>query len=675
MIDRDMLYIGANYHPHDWDRTRWAHDLDLMKEASFHVVRLGHLCWDSFEPSDGTFCFEWMDEVMDLCAERDIGVFLDIPTRPAPTWLHKKYPSIDIVDSANTRQNAHTRYMEDVGDPHFQKYALRLAGKLAERYGSHKALFAFGLCNELGDGFPSYSETARLRFLIWLEEKYGTIENLNKAWSARRWSRQLSSFDEVDFPIGNGIVGAPERYLDMKRFFSDEIITYMYKLKAVVNENAPGIPVSTNHWAESPRIGFDYNSHCYDLIDFSGQGFYPGINPEDENGMIGACFFLDHRMAELEVPSWNLEFQVGSFGGYASPRKAMRMYAYLSYAYGSQAVCAWTWRSMLGGEEQYLFGLLDHDGETTFKLDEFRQIAKEADTLSKSGLLPRKKDARIAIAYSFESIIVSDHAKDYYTSGHREQMLEAYKSMYHNNLDCNVINLRNVQKKYTLVILPGLCLMDHTMAEQIITMLNQGTTVVMTAFSAKVNEHNQVFDTPLPGLLTEVFGIKVRGFDRAVTHVSEKNEGCLDKESIHIHRSDVQLVMDKRTLDVNVDYHEFLELITASPLAVYNGTSDKNTTVISCNHYGNGLAVYVGVPAKEALISTLMQTLCNDTITVSPLPHGIVSRPIGKDGVLYINTTGKEKTIPASGRSYFSGKNLDGGLILPAYEVEIVFPA
>ena len=203
-----MLYIGANYHPHDWDRTRWAHDLDLMKESSFHVVRLGHLCWDSFEPSDSTFCFEWMDEVMDLCAERGIGVFLDIPTRPAPTWLHKKYPSIDIVDHTNTRQNAHTRYMEDVGDPHFQKYACRLAGKLAERYGSHKALLAFGLCNELGDGFPSYSETARLRFLTWLKEKYGTIENLNKAWSARRWSRQLSSFDEADFPIGNGIAGA-----------------------------------------------------------------------------------------------------------------------------------------------------------------------------------------------------------------------------------------------------------------------------------------------------------------------------------------------------------------------------------------------------------------------------------------------------------------------------------
>ena len=34
----------------------------------------------------------------------------------------------------------------------------------------------------------------------------------------------------------------------------------------------------------------------------------------------------------------------------------------------------------------------------------------------------------------------------------------------------------------------------------------------MTAFSAKVNEHGQWFSTPLPGLLTDVFGMKTNAF-------------------------------------------------------------------------------------------------------------------------------------------------------------------
>ena len=60
------LYIGVNYHPHDWSPERWRIDIDMMKQAGFDTVRLGHLCWDSFEPDDGVYTFDWFDEVMDL---------------------------------------------------------------------------------------------------------------------------------------------------------------------------------------------------------------------------------------------------------------------------------------------------------------------------------------------------------------------------------------------------------------------------------------------------------------------------------------------------------------------------------------------------------------------------------------------------------------------------------
>jgi beta-galactosidase len=48
------LYVGANYHPHD-DKNpeKAASDIRLMKDAGFKVVRMGHLAWDSYEPSEG----------------------------------------------------------------------------------------------------------------------------------------------------------------------------------------------------------------------------------------------------------------------------------------------------------------------------------------------------------------------------------------------------------------------------------------------------------------------------------------------------------------------------------------------------------------------------------------------------------------------------------------------
>ena len=144
--------------------------------------------------------------------------------------------------------------MEDVGDPHFREYAYRLAAVMAQRYASHPALLAFGLCNELGSGFLSYSPTARDRFVQWLKEKYRTVENLNRAWAAHRWSRKLQSFDQVELPIGATMVGAQERFLDMRRFYSQELVDYMAGLKDVVNQFAPGYlaPPTTGRKTPTP---------------------------------------------------------------------------------------------------------------------------------------------------------------------------------------------------------------------------------------------------------------------------------------------------------------------------------------------------------------------------------------------------------------------------------------
>ena len=65
-----------------------------------------------------------------------------------------------------------------------REYAYRLAAVMAKRYASHPALQAFGMCNELGSGFISYSPTARDRFVIWLKQKYRTVEELNRAWAS-----------------------------------------------------------------------------------------------------------------------------------------------------------------------------------------------------------------------------------------------------------------------------------------------------------------------------------------------------------------------------------------------------------------------------------------------------------------------------------------------------------
>src|SRR5208283_1916424 len=110
------LYVGTNYHPHDnKNPEKIKKDIEFMKAAGLNVVRMGHLAWDSYEPAEGQFDFGWFDTVMDMMNEAGIKVILDIAIRPAPIWLHYKYPSIDITDANGIVQYPNHRYMEDIG--------------------------------------------------------------------------------------------------------------------------------------------------------------------------------------------------------------------------------------------------------------------------------------------------------------------------------------------------------------------------------------------------------------------------------------------------------------------------------------------------------------------------------------------------------------------------------
>ena len=82
--------------------------------------------------------------------------------------------------------------------------------------------------------------------------------------------------------------------------------------------------------------------------------------------------------------------------------KSIRRSAYATLMYGNQMVCGWTWQSMHGGEEQYLQGMMDWDGQTNRKYEEYKQIATEFSKIAK--YFPYKLQAEIGVAFSFDDI-------------------------------------------------------------------------------------------------------------------------------------------------------------------------------------------------------------------------------------------------------------------------------
>ena len=653
-----VLYVGANYHPHD-DKNpeKIKKDIELMKAAGLNVVRLGHLAWDSYEPSDGKFDFDWFDTVMNMMDKSGIKVILDIAIRPAPIWLHHKYPSIDITDANGDVQYPNHRYMEDIGDPMYQKYALRFADTLTKRYGKHPALLAFGIDNESGDGRISYSETARQRFISWLKNKYSNLENLNKAWATQRWSRRINQFEEIGFPVATHPTDVPERMLDFRRFVSDEINQLLFKVIEKVNTNAPNALVNTNAWYYSPMKYFDYSQIAYSgKMTREGCGFYPGLSLITNGGVMNALFGISRIQFESTNPFWCTEFTTMT----AVPN-SIRKSAYASLMYGNQMVCGWTWQSMHSGEEQYLEGMIDWDGIPNRKYDEYKKIATEFKKIEK--FFPYKPQAEVGLAFSFPSQIASS----YFPEQHDNQLQACFDLFYLRNMDARIVEISKSSLNYKLLFIPGVAVMDEATATKISDFVKNGGTVIMTSNSAIVDETGRVFASTHPGRLNDVFGIRVGSYEEteALNEISRKS----------YKGKKLEFNYKGKAIDTESSRFDIIESKGAEIIGSLTSL-DKDYPIMTSNKYGKGRAIYVGLPANGDVLNPLLDELISElSIKKGPdVPSGVMARQIDKSHFLYLNVSGESKEIQMKGnsRSILFDKDYNGNFTIAPYEPELI---
>jgi beta-galactosidase len=645
------LFVGTCYQPIDRSPEQIRQDIAIMKKAGFNLVRMGDLSWDSFEPQEGNFTFDWFDKVLDQMHAAGIRVILDVPGEPAPIWLHKHYPGVDIINQDGARIHPASRYWDNISDPDYRRLAKRLAEQMLKRYAHHPAVIAVGYDNEIGNGRMSYSAADRQRFVAWLQKKYGSIDALNRAWATQRWSRRINNWDEVDLPYGNG-PGPNERNLDLRRYWSDDTIGALKDLEAVRRQFAPNLPAVSNFWPNAWTKGFDYMRSWDEVSTYGAQGFYPG-DP------LGAAFELMMNRAGHDTPVWLNEFTAGGGGYYGTPGRS-RMWAYFTLINYAQTVLAWTFNSHIGGEEQSLFGLVDHDGRPSWKVDEFGRIASEFRKLQTLGF-PRYRLPQVAIAYSYQTSWLTspppgpNTMQEYFKVGYGDQAKTAFEPFYEDNIDVAVLDIgHDPIDRYKLVILPSAYMMDRETADAVRRYVANGGTVVMTGYSAKVDETGKWFETPLPGRLTDVFGVRTNEFYRSDAPLKFMFAG------------------EERTGSDN--YYEVLEPSTAKILATFANTP-KKSPAITINRYGKGRAIYLAAAAQPAFLDPLIRSLYGGLgIERGPVtPAGVVARVV-EGRTLYVNTRDVPVTVSFAGSrtDVLSGERHAASLDLPGYGVALL---
>jgi beta-galactosidase len=180
-----------------------------------------------------------------------------------------------------------------------------------------------------------------------------------------------------------------------------------------------------------------------------------------------------------------------------------------------------------------------------------------------------------------------------------------------------------------------------------------GGEVLMTAYSAKEDEHAQWFDTPLPGRLNDVLGLKTNAF--------------YDAASLHFD-------LAGKTVETDVHRYEVLEPSTATVLARFTNTSD-HSPAITINKFGRGNALYLATESNPSAMTPVLDYLYKLTgIRLGPkTPQGVYARIV--DGwTLYVNTTNQEKRLPIVGskNGIITHRVFDGTVILQPQEADLV---
>lgn len=399
-----VLY-GGDYNPEQWPEEIWEEDMRLFKLAGIDEVTLNVFSWAALQPSEDTYNFEKLDKIMDLVEANGLKVFLATSTAAHPAWMAKRHPNILRTEFSGMKRKFGSRHNSCQNSPTYQKYSVLLAKKLAERYGERECVIGWHICNEYGG--ECYCENCEKQFRVWLKKKYGTIEEVNKAWDTSFWGHTFYDWDEIVLPNMLSEHFEPDRTtfqgisLDYRRFNSEGMLKCYQAEAAAIRSVVPDAKITTNLMGFYKPLDYQMWAKSMDFISWDN---YPAnedpysriaMNHDLMRGIKGGQPFVLMEQTP-SVTNW-LAYNALKRPG------VMRLWSYQAMAHGADAVLFFQMRRSIGACEKYHGAVIDHVGtENTRVFREISQLGKELQQLGDKTLGARSR-AKAAILVDWDN--------------------------------------------------------------------------------------------------------------------------------------------------------------------------------------------------------------------------------------------------------------------------------
>lgn len=645
------MKIGVDYYPEQWDRELWSRDAALMAQTGVKVVRLADFAWSRLEPEDGQYDFSWLDDVIAVFANYKIETVLCVPVNCPPEWLCENYP--EIIQNGGNRQRC-------INSPVFLEYAKSLTEEMAKHYCQNPAIAAWQIDNK-----PEISrcscDACTEKFQNWLEDRYDTAENMNKAFGASRRSGGYRDFSQVQLPSDCcGEFSEPALSLDYYRFRSESMTQYVNLLASIIRRYSPKAKITSNT-AEYCNKSNVYQ--FYDNLDFVSCDNYPPVKPHEngENDCSNA-FFLDMMRGVHNEDFWVVEQLSGIKGSplpmSRSPRPEMiKGYCLQAAAHGAETVLQCRWRSPLTGEEMFRQGILDHSNIPSRRFFEFSELCKIASKLS----IMRKTEiiSDIAIIYSPEceyALKIQPQSENFEYISQLKSFYAAF-SVFGANVD--VVSPEADLSDYKIVVAPALFVNKKAATENLYRYVINGGTLVMTGRSGVKNHNNNCIMEVLPTDFRELIGAEISEYDP------------LGKDETTI----VDFAGNKFRCS---QWCDVLKLGTARAYAEYAEGVYRCCPAITVNEYCGGIAYYIGTVCGPDFYRDFASKLMKQkgVPRLKGLPEGVevTTRSNGMDDFIFFFNNSENEAVIQLPKAMYSIINSSGKdrIELKPYEMEVL---
>ncbi|MDQ0674177.1 beta-galactosidase [Pseudarthrobacter siccitolerans] len=650
------IAYGGDYNPEQWPVSVRLEDLELMKEAGVSFLSVGIFSWALLEPSEGTYDFGWLDEVMDNLAGIGVKVALATATAAPPAWLVRKHPEILPVTADGTVLGPGSRRHYSPSSAIYRRYATGITRVLAERYKDHPALALWHVDNELGCHVSEfYGEEDAAAFRAWLERRYGSIDALNASWGTAFWSQNYGSFEEILPPAVAPSTLNPGQQLDFQRFNSWVLMDYYRGLVAVLREVTPGVPCTTNLMASSATKSMDYFDWAKDLDVIANDHYLVAADPERQ---IELAFSADLTRGIAGGDPWILMEHSTSAVNW-QPRNQPKMPGEMlrnslaHVARGADAVMFFQWRQSFAGSEKFHSAMVPHGGRDTRVWREVVDLGAALKRLAP--VRGSRVESRVAIVFDYEAWWASEiDSKPSIDVKYLELLRAFHRSLFLRGVSVDMVHPSASLEGYDLVLVCTLYSVTDEAASNIAAAASAGATVLVSYFSGIADEKDHVRLGGYPGAFRELLGVRV--------------------EEFHPLLAGTQLKLSDGT--VSSIWSEHVHLAGAEAVQTFTEYPLEGVPSLTRRAAGDGAAWYLATfPDRDGIESIVDRLL--DESGVAPAagadPGVELTRRRSGDGrsfLFAINHLRSSGTVHASGVDLLSGERFDG--TVPAGGVVVI---